>query len=116
MTDRPNRIDRIAYVLMLFISAGTLVGWILGGIVMIRLERMTAQVEVLQARLQPVAPIDVLCEVSAQVRQVYVGIRDYWLLQHGRELGNVEPPPICLGRPTWSVPSPNSMVGKGTQR
>lgn len=97
-------LKRVTSLMLALVSIGLVIGWTLGAVLMVRVARLAADVEVMRARLDPVAPIDVLCEVSAQVRQVYAGVQEYWRVVHGQHFPPVQPPPICRGRPALSVP------------
>lgn len=60
-----------------------------------RIDRIVTTLTVLQARLEPVTPIDTLCLLSGQLTQVYEAMGSHCSLTHLQDLPVLMQPPVC---------------------
>jgi hypothetical protein len=77
------------------LAMATLGGWLAGGGLMWQVQRIDGRVQLLQQRLAPVAPINVLCGISAQVQTLHQQLADHCGTVHGATVPVIPLPAIC---------------------
>jgi hypothetical protein len=94
------------------LALATLAGWVSGGWLMWQVQRIDGRVRVLQQRLAPVAPINVLCGISAQVQTLHQQLATHCGTVHGTAVPVIPLPPICA-TPTTHDPAGYSPAYEG---
>jgi hypothetical protein len=91
MTD----VGRIGGIIIGGAAMMTLAGWIIGATLMLRVDRLAAQLALVQTRLAPVAPRDVLCGLSLQMREIHAAVAQHCDSAHRMTLAPLTLPLPC---------------------
>jgi hypothetical protein len=92
MTD----VSRIGGIIIGGAAMMTLAGWIIGATLMLRVDRLAAQLALVQTRLGTVAPREVLCSLAHQMGELHVAVSQHCDTAHHVKLAPLAVPAQCI--------------------